>query len=221
MLEVERINGETGEIVIFCEFTHDETYAMAKFVMDCLCVPWIDTYQEFDDLLRNIFRRSAQGKLITRMEACILADKYERYYKYGLPLFPKMRDGGRIVCPPHIHGDEATEWLIKTRTEIWHEVWELHKKIRGTGGYWKFPGAEADAVFLAKQHERENKFWNEVDVRQAEYGCARRAAIIAVSDYIQRAEFENQLPDPTLVDPTLVDPTLVDESIINHPTSNT
>ena len=128
MLEVERINGETGEIVIFCDFTHDETYAMAKFVMDCLCLPWIDTYQEFDDLLRNIFRRSAQGKLITRTEACILADKYERYYKYGLPLFPKMRDGGRIVCPPHIHGDEATEWLIKTRTEIWHEVWELHKK---------------------------------------------------------------------------------------------
>jgi hypothetical protein len=139
-----------------------------------------------------------------------LADKYERYFKYGLPQFPKIRDGGRIVCPNDIHGKAATEWLEKEKAGIWRDQWENHyiknkddpddrsKNIRTVGGFWKFPGDEADDVFLKKQHERELKFWAEVEVRHTEYGCARNAAIRAVSDYMQRAESENQLPDPTI-----------------------
>jgi hypothetical protein len=43
-----------GAQVTFCELTVDETYAMAKFVMDCICIPWVDTYTEFDGVLREI-----------------------------------------------------------------------------------------------------------------------------------------------------------------------
>jgi len=133
---------------------------------------------------------------MTRTHAFKLAEKYERYFKYGLPTFPKIHDGGRLVCPKDIHGKAATAWLEKEKAGLWRDQWENHKEIRTKAGFWKFPGDEADEVFLKKQHERELIFWDEVDTRQAEYDCSRRDAIIAVSDYMQRAESENQLPDP-------------------------
>jgi hypothetical protein len=197
MIETEKIKGDTGVTIVFCEFTNSEAGSIAKFVMDCLCLPWIDNYDEFHDLLREIFIRCARGKDITRTHAFKLADKYERYFKYGLPQFPKIRDGGRIVCPNHIHGKAATEWLEKEKAGIWRDQWENHKLIRNKGGFWKFPGDEADDIFLKKQHERELKFWDEVNTRQEEYECSRRDAVVAVSDYMQRAESENQLSDPT------------------------
>lgn len=196
MIETEK-TFDNGATVVFCEFSHTEAGAMAKFVMDCLCLPWIDTYPAFEDLLREIFNRCAAGKDITGVHALKLADKYERYFKYGLPTFPKIRDGGRVVCPKDLHGKDATEWLIKEKASIWRDIWENHDDIRRVGGFWKFPGDDADEVFLRKQYERELLFWEEVDVRHAEYGCSRRDAVVAVSDYMQRAESENQLPDPS------------------------
>jgi hypothetical protein len=196
MIETTKPRGDDGVLVTFCEFTPSETGAMAKFVMDCLCLPWIDTFPQFQDLLYELFHRCAGGKDMTRTHALKLADKYERYFKYGLPTFPKIRDGGRLMCPKDIHGKAATAWLEKEKAELWRDQWENHEEIRTKAGFWKFPGDEADEVFLKKQHERELLFWDEVDVRQEEYDCSRREAIVSVSDYMQRAESENQLPDP-------------------------
>lgn len=201
MIETPRIM-KNGATVIFCEFTSDETYAMAKFVMDCLCLPWIDNYNEFHVTLYEIFHRCSGGKDITSEQALRLADKYERYFKFGLPKFPKIKDGGRIMAPKEKHGKDAVEWLESEKTRIWHEVWENHKDgaIRRVGGQWVFPGAEPDETYLKQQASREERFWNEVNSRQSEYGCSRQEAIVSVSDYMPRAESELQLPDPSLYD---------------------
>lgn len=200
-----------GATVVFCEFTSDETYAMAKFVMDCLCLPWIDNYTEFYGTLLEIFKRCSVGSDMTREQALRLADKYERYFKFGLPKFPKIKDGGRIMAPKEKHGDDAVAWLKGEKARIWHEQWENHEidgegdtKIKGAirkiGGLWVFPGVAPDETYLAQQAAREERFWNEVSVRHLEYGCSRRDAIISVSDYMPRAESELQLRDPTLED---------------------
>ena len=199
MIETPRLMPE-GNIVVFCEFTSDETYAMAKFVMDCMCLPWIDNYREFHITLHEIFTRCARGKDITREQALRLAAKYERYFKFGLPRFPKIKDGGRIMAPKEQHGKDAVAWLEGEKRRIWHEVWENHEDgaIRRVGGQWVFPGANPDETYLEQQAAREERFWNEVSVRHMEYDCSRREAIISVSDYMPRAESELQLPDPTL-----------------------
>ncbi len=216
MIETTQTRGEDGVLITFCEFTEGEAGAMAKFIMDCLCLPWIDTYPEFNDLLHEIFQRCSKGSDMTHTHACRLADKYERYFKYGLPRFPKITEGSRIVCPNDIHGPiDTSAWLVNKKSEVWRDQWENHvlvikgvngkkdKKIenaiRRIGGYWKFPGDGADAIFLEKQNDRELLFWAEVDSRHEEYGCSRSAAIRAVADYMQRAESENQLSDPSIV----------------------
>ena len=201
MIESPRTMPE-GNIVVFCEFTNDETYAMAKFVMDCMCLPWIDNYNEFHKTLHEIFHRCSAGKDITREQALRLANKYERYFKFGLPRFPKIKDGGRIMAPKEIHGKAAIDWLKSEKARIWHEVWENHEDgaIRRVGGQWVFPGAAPDETYLDQQTAREERFWSEVGVRHMEYGCTRREAIVAVSDYMPRAESEFQLHDPTLDD---------------------
>ena len=199
MIETPRLMSN-GVTVVFCEFTSDETYAMAKFVMDCMCLPWIDNYNEFDRTLHEIFHRCSKGKDITQDQALRLADKYERYFKFGLPRFPKIKDGGRIMAPKEKHGKDAIDALEGEKARIWHEVWELHKDdaIRKIGGQWVFPGAPPDETYIEQQDTRESRFWDEVNVRHTEYGCTRREAIISVSDYMPRAESEYQLPDPTL-----------------------
>ena len=210
MIETPRLMSN-GVTVVFCEFTSDETYSMAKFVMDCLCLPWIDNYTEFHITLYDIFKRCSEGKDMTREHALRLADKYERFFKFGLPLFPKIRDGGRIMAPKEKHRQDAIDWLVGEKARIWHEVWELHTikdkngdeiegAIRKIGGQWVFPGAAPDETYLTQQTTREERFWTEVGVRHLEYECTRREAIIAVSDYMPRAESEFQLPDPTLDD---------------------
>jgi hypothetical protein len=60
------------------------------------------------------------------------------------------------------------------------------------------PGSKPDEVYLQMQSKREDAFWVEVDQKQAEYQISRQEAIILVSDYMPRAESEQQLPDPTI-----------------------
>jgi len=208
MIESER-EMQNGALVTFCEFTTDETYAMAKFVMDCLCLPWIDSYPEFYRTLEEIFYRCSKGRDMTSEQALRLAEKYHRFQD-GLPTFPKIKGGSRLMAPPEKHGKDAVNWLIEEKARIWHESWEEHyiknpeddddksRNIRTVGGFWEFPGKGPDQVFIDYQHSREAKFWDEVDARQEEYDCSRGEAILAVSDYMPRAESEFQLPDPRL-----------------------
>lgn len=198
MIETEKVM-PNGVKVTFWEFTHSETSAMAKWVMDCLCLPWIDNYPEFHDLLSDIFHRGSAGKDITQLMANQLANKLERFHEI-LPVFPKIKEGSRLVVPAHIHGEEATAWLIKEKSGIWYDQWENHPDIRRLGGFWKFPGAEPDEIYIKQQRQREERFWAEVDSRQTEYDCTRREAMLAVSDYMPRAESEYQLPDPRFDD---------------------
>ena len=102
------------------------------------------------------------------------------------------------MAPKDIHGADATAWLEKTKSAIWHEVWSVHPDMRGSVGMQVFPGREPDAEFIELQYQREEKFWIEVDRRQTEYECSRREAIVAVSDHMQRADTDYQLPDPSI-----------------------
>lgn len=198
MIETEKRN-EDGELVTFLEFTVDEEYAMARWVMDTLSLLWMETYPNFEKLLRDIIYRKAHGKDITTKHLFSLANKVERCQdNKGLSHFPKIRNGGRIMAPKDIHGAEATAWLRKTKSDIWHEVWSEHPDMRGSVGMQVFPGREPDAKFIELQYKREEKFWIEVDRRQNEYGCSRRDAIVAVSDHMQRADTDYQLPDPSI-----------------------
>ena len=199
MIETQR-EMSNGVHVTFCEFTVDETYSMARFVMDCLCLPWIDNYPEFHKALRDVFFRCSRGKDITSEMIMRLLDKFERFNDKGfdLPNFPKIKDGGRIMAPKDKHGKDAVDWLEKEKSRIWHESWENHTNIRKTGGFWVFPGAEPDEMYLRHQRSREERFWAEVDAKQAEWDCGRQEAIRAVSDHMPRAESEFQLADPRL-----------------------
>jgi hypothetical protein len=198
MIQTEKTN-EDGELVIFIEFTMDEEYAVARWVMDTLSLLWIETYPEFEKLLRDIIYRKSRGKDITTRHIFDLANKVERCQgNKGLTQFPKIRNGGRIMAPKEIHGSDATAWLEKTKSNIWHEIWSQHPHMRGRVGMNVFPGREPDAKYIELQYKREENFWLEVDQRQAEYNCSRRDAIIAVSDHMQRADISYQLPDPSI-----------------------
>jgi hypothetical protein len=200
MIETERFN-EEGELVKFVEFTVDEEYAVARWVMDTLSLIWIETYPNFETLLRDIIHRKSRGKDITIEHVYDLQNKLERCQgNKGLSQFPKIRNGGRITAPIDIHGADAVAWINKTISDIWYEVWSEHKHMRRGVGMQVFPGREPDAEFIELQYKREEKFWLEVDRRQAEYGCSRRESIVAVSDHMQRADTDYQLPDPILDD---------------------
>ena len=198
MIETEKFN-EDGDLVTFIEFTVDEEYAVARWVMDTLSLLWIETYPDFEKLLRDIIHRKSRGKDITSEHVRELENKLERCRgNKGLNSFPKIRDGGRIMAPIDIHGADATTWLEKTKSDIWHEVWSDHPHMRGGVGMQIFPGREPDAEFIELQYQREEKFWIEVDRRQNEYDCSRRDAITAVSDHMQRADSQYQLADPSI-----------------------
>ncbi len=192
---------EDGELHTFLEFSYDEEHAMARWVMAMLAMPWMDTYPLLQQLLNTIIHRKSRGKDITAEQFIELGDRCERCAEHGaaLPSFPKIKEGGsRIVAPADIHGVNAIVWLEKTKSGIWYEEWKHNDEIKTKVGMWVFPGREPGDEYREHQYQLEERFWLEVDRRQAEYECSRRDAIVAVSDHMQRADDEYRLLDPSI-----------------------
>lgn len=198
-----------GEPIEFVEFTADELSAIAKWVMDCLCLPWMDTRPEFRDMLMLAIHRGSAGKDMTADLFEGILDKYERYVdkpEYKIPRLPRLKtNGSRLTAPKEIHGKEikgaaVIEWLRKRKALMWYDQWDNHPHMRRRVGMWVFPNHEPDGQYEEHQYQLEERFWLEVDRRQAEYECSRSEAIRAVSDTHRRAVPEHQLPDPALDD---------------------
>lgn len=198
------LRGDT--VVSYVCFSVEEEYAMAKWYMDVLCLPWIDTKPEFQKFIEQTFWRKCQGKDFTVEQAERLCDYNERYADL-LPVFPRLRNNDKHIVPPKTHASGAelskTErkdhivWVIKN---AWKEVWDNHHHIKTKTKFNVFPGEEPNDEFIAKQKKLEEDFWQEVSVKQAEYACERSEAIVAVADYMARAEPEYRLTDPLISD---------------------
>jgi len=199
LVETKLSNGSTLSFVCF---TADEEYAMAKWYMDVLCLPWLDTREEFQKFIEQTFWRKCRGKDFTLEQAAKLCDYNERYTDI-LPSFPKLKNNGKHITAPNIHNDgieysvaekvEYIEWIIKN---AWKETWDNHPDIKAKTRFKVFPGEQPTDEFVGKQKQLEDEFWDEVDSKQTEYGCDREQAIIAVSDYKPRPESQYRIPDP-------------------------
>lgn len=182
---------ETPEIE-FWLLSLDEEYAIAKWVMDVLCLHWIDTRKEFQRFLTGLIYRKSMGKDFTNEHFEKLADYIDRYGE-NLPPFPVPKDNGKyIVYPLKFKGDNAAGlvWYQDTISRAWYESWDANPLMRKRAGMEVFPGWEPDEQYRETQKELERKFWEEVDVKQQEYGCSRKDAITAVSDYMPRGSLD-------------------------------
>ncbi len=192
----------------FLQFSPNEEYAMAMWVMDAYCTPWIDTKPEFQTLLFIIIKRKSQGKDITGKQFTALVDYYERY-KNLLPPFPKLKDDGKHVTltkaalssfmedsafflnVPAKSTFNFEEFIAKIRsitTRAWYETWDQHPFMRKRAGMYVFPHSEPDDQYIALQKKMEVEFWAEVNRKQQQYDCELTEAISIVSDYLPRAE---------------------------------
>lgn len=188
--------------VSFVCFSVEEEYAMAKWYMDVLCLPWIDTKPEFQKFMEQTFWRKCHGKDFTTEQAEQICEYNERYFDL-LPDFPKLRNNNKHIIPPkkHANGIELNKterkdhitWVIKN---AWKEVWDKHPHIKTKTKFDIFPGDEPNDEFINKQKQLEEDFWQEVSVKQSEYECERSEAVTAVTDYMPRAEPEYRLTDP-------------------------
>lgn len=183
----------------YVKFTYDEELNLAKWVMDVLCLPWIETQPEFSKLVSKIYYRKCEGKDLNSEDFSDLL-QYEERYRERLPEFPAFDvKAGDINVSSSRHGkrtnEERKNYLIREVVRAWREAWIAHGKIKKrVEGCELFAGDEildpeqAQIAHQESQEARERAFYTEVVRRQAEYGITREEAIQAVSDTHPRSE---------------------------------
>ena len=172
----------------FLKFTVDEECAVALWVMDSLCTPWIDTKPDFQKFLHVLIWRKSLGKDLSATHFIKLVDYYQRYEDLLSP-FPVLKNNNsRITIPKSYKGKKRIEWLQKKIARAWYEIWDQHPFMRKRVGMHLFPNFPVDDQYLARQKTLEEKFWSEVDKKQQQFDCERIEAISIVSDYLPRAE---------------------------------
>jgi hypothetical protein len=188
--------------VSFVCLSVEEEYAMSKWYMEVLCLPWLDTKPEFQKFIEQTFWRKCHGKDFTKEQAEQLCDYNERYSEI-LPAFPKLRNNNKCITPHKYHTNcvelnrtERKEYIVWVIKNAWKETWDGHADIKTKTKFNVFPGEEPNEEFIAKQKQLEVDFWQEVSIKQDEYECERPEAVLAVSDYMARAEPEHRLTDP-------------------------
>ena len=170
----------------FLELSFDEEYAVATWVMDVLCLVWIDTKPEFQRFLSDVIWRKSRGKDLSMDQLAQIVDYCSRYDDL-LPPFPTLTDNGaHITAPKKYVGMKSIEWIQKTVRQAWYEIWDQHPYMRKRAGMHIFPNAEPDAVYIARQEKLEEDFWAEVNRKQKDYECDRSEAVALVSDYMER-----------------------------------
>ena len=182
----------------------DEEYAMARWVMDVLCLQWIDTKPAFQRFMFGLFIRKAEGKDFATNHFSKLADYMDRKigpntdetYRDLLPPLPDLKENGKSIVVPDDRRNDYQNWYRNTIRRAWHETWDIHPHMRSRAGVLVFPGEAPDESFQKLQRGREAAFWAEVDAKQREYDCSRSEAIKAVSDYMPRAIDTHRFHDP-------------------------
>jgi len=185
----------------YVKFTYDEELLLATWVMDTLCLRWIQTQPEFSKLISKIYRRKCEGKdLATDMFAELL--KHEKRYAERLPEFPLFDPNSgsiEVILPPGKNPTKKyrADYLIREKIRAWREAWEMHPNIKKrVEGCEIFAGDEildperAQIAYQEAQSALERAFWEEVRRRQVQYGITRQEAIQAVTDTHPRSEIE-------------------------------
>lgn len=196
------ITEETGEIVEYVKFSHEEEYDFAKWVMDVLTLPWIQTVPEFCDLVWLIYERRSKGKDTTTETANRLCDFID-HYDDRLPLFPTLKSDGKIINAPAKLTDstEKKTYVQREVSRAWKETWEQHSEFQKLEPIFHSYDGTPHLVegYEATQERRERAFWAEVDAVEATTGWARPQVVCEVSDYMVRGVEGYRWDDPKLV----------------------
>ena len=193
----------------YVKFTYDEELELAKWIMDVLCLPWIETRPGFCKFITRIYWRKCNGRDISGDDFIELLD-FEGRYTDELPDLPMFDEGAGAIESPaeNRHGKltkkARTEYVIREKIRAWREVWQDHDKIKKScEGYELFLGDKvldpegAKIAYQEAQEARERAFYAEVIRRQAEWDITRQEAIQAVTDTHPRSEIEELQWDMT------------------------
>ena len=187
----------------YVKFTYDEELQLAEWVMDVLCLSWIETSPEFSKLASKIYYRKCRGEDISGDDFADLL-KFEARYNERLPAFPIFDPNAgsiEIVIPPgkKLTKKDRKDYMIREKIRAWREAWKTHDVIKKrVEGCEIFTGDEildpeqAQIAYQEAQRDRERAFYDEVIRRQAKYEISRQEAIQAVSDTHPRADDDLQ-----------------------------
>ena len=184
----------------YIKFTYEEEMEFAKWVMDVLCLRWIQTQPEFSKLLSKIYLRKCKGKDLSSEDFAELL-KFEARYNDDLPDIPLFDENSGSINPPYKnrHGKltkkDRENYMIHEKVRAWREAWQAHDKIKkGVEGCEVFAGdvilnpEQAQIAYQEAQEARERAFYDEVVRRQAKWRITRQEAIQAVTDTHPRSE---------------------------------
>ena len=167
--------------VEYIKLTYDEEMSMAKWVMDTLCLPWIETREDFYFLLKHMYFRKCSGKDFEAWHLVDLYQKFQHYEQYEnleLHLIPVFKEDGS-----YLFGKKAKQDIIRA----WRETWEMTPEFRRKVSFGEvFPDGTITQGYKDEQDKIEQEFWDRVAEMQKEYGCSQNQAIIEVSDYTPR-----------------------------------
>ncbi len=200
---------------------YDEELECARRFCHMLDLLWIEDYSKLFKPLCNMFFKKSNGWHFLAEEIMNLDDEIAKYNQslkpeyaeeYGLPDFGFLKYEGETKIT--FEGDPANvsekqdfdSRKDRTRREVaraWKEAWEERPKGWLRERYDVFPGnkllrpPQVASDRRKEDRKRETAFWEEVDKIQSEAKCSRQQAYLYVSDYMERASFEeNEVSDP-------------------------
>jgi len=179
------INRKFGnDEVEYIKLTYDEELSMAQWVIGTLCLPWIETREDFYSLLRRMYFRKCSGRDFEAWHLVDLYQKYQHYYQYEddleLSPIPVFKEDGLCIV-----GNVAK----KDVTRAWREVWDTHPDFKKKISFAEvFPDGTTSQDYADNQDRIEREFWGRVGVIQEKYNCTQNQAVIEVSDYMPRGK---------------------------------
>ena len=215
----EIVTTRDGKELEYLRLDYDEELGVARVFCKILDRIGIEDYPSVYDKLVELFIKKSFGHdfLLEEFQSLVEAiDVYNQRWdpewaaEHGLPdPIDALNEKGEKIefgfTPTH--AAEMEDYKTMYRREIaraWKEAWDEHPR-----GYLRerfeerFPGDD----FLnppptaedrwEKDQQLESEFWDMVDEKQEYFECSRHQAILEVSDYMPRAQFdENRMADP-------------------------
>ena len=173
--------------VEYVKLTYDEELSMAKWVMETLCLPWIETRDDFYIMLKRIYFRKCKGKDFEAWHLVDLFQKYQHYNQYEdleLPLIPVFKEDGTFLIP-----EQGVGFATKDITRAWREAWEMTPEFSKKVDFGEvFPDGTVISGYEEEQNKIERAFWERVAEVRKEYDCSEKQAIVEVSDYMPRGK---------------------------------
>lgn len=182
--------------------TLEEEHTLAQSVMDAMCPIWVDG-DHYENLRHIYMKKTTHGRelFISELEALVACFDF-----FGFDLPDLVNDDQHLRAPlENINGskkekkEKKYDWIHAMTRQAWREVWEQHEGIKKAADefkrFWgdRYIDERQKALsedFLAEQERLEDEFWDEVRRVQQEYVCSKQQAVILVSDYKKRGDYE-------------------------------